>query len=131
MMQEMLLMTLKIRLKKKIGKTWFLALLGLTEVKGTSLRNKVAKKGRKGETQHLFWEPFLIKNRSSQNHKKNDHPKTWNLMPKGCQNGTKIDAQTHQNSMPKLVTKKVMKIIKNHVSLNGKIIEFHCKNKCF
>ena len=48
---------------------------------------------------------------------------------KGCQNGIKIDAKTHQKSMPKLVTKKIMKVIKNNVSLNGKIIEIHCQNK--
>jgi hypothetical protein len=33
--------------------------------------------------------------------------------------------------MPKLVTEKIRNIIKNHVSLNGKIIEIHLKNKCF
>ena len=26
---------------------------------------------------------------------KNDQQKTWNLMPKGSQNGAKFDAQTH------------------------------------
>ena len=52
-------------------------------------------------------------------------------MPKGSQNGAEIDAQTHQQSMPKLVTEKIMEIINNHVSLNGKFIEIHCKNKCF
>ena len=62
---------------------------------------------------------------------KNDHPKTWNLMPKGFQNGTKNDANTHQKSMPTRVAKKIMKIIKNNVSLNGKSIEIRCKNQCF
>jgi hypothetical protein len=52
-------------------------------------------------------------------------------MPKGSQNGVKIDAKTHQKSMPKLVTTRIRKIIKNHVSLKGKIIEFHCKNNGF
>ena len=52
-------------------------------------------------------------------------------MPKGSQNRAEIDAQTHQKSMPKLVMKKIMKIIKNHISLDGKNIEIHCKNKCF
>ena len=51
-------------------------------------------------------------------------------MPNGFQKRIKIDAKTHQQSTPKLVTEKVMKIIKRHVSLNGKIIENHCKNKC-
>ena len=40
-------------------------------------------------------------------------------------NGTK----TNENSILKQVTGNIMKIIKNHVSLNGKIIEIHCKNK--
>ena len=52
-------------------------------------------------------------------------------MPKGFQNGSKIDTKTHQESMPKLVTKKIGKIIKNHVSLNGKIIGIHCKTNIF
>ena len=52
-------------------------------------------------------------------------------MPKGCTNGIQIDAKTHQNSMPKLVTKKIMEIIKSNVSLNGEIIEFHCKYNGF
>ena len=33
--------------------------------------------------------------------------------------------------MPKLVTKKIWKIIKNNFSLNGKIIEIHCKANVF
>ena len=46
-------------------------------------------------------------------------------------NGTTINTKTHQKSMPKLVTEKLMKIIKTNASLNGKIIEMHCKNYCF
>ena len=84
----------------------------------------------KGETRPLSLEPVLIKN-DSKNHKKNDHPKTWDLMPKGSQNGINNDAKTHQQSMPKLVTEKIMKIIKNHVSLKGRIIQSHCKNNGF
>jgi len=53
------------------------------------------------------------------------------IIAKGSQNGTEIDAKTHQKSMPKLVSKKIREIIKNHVSLKGKIIEIHLKNKCF
>ena len=52
-------------------------------------------------------------------------------MPKGYQNGTQLDAKTHQKSMPKLVANKVKKIIKIYVSLNGKISKIHCNNKCF
>ena len=53
------------------------------------------------------------------------------LTPKGSQNGAEIDAKTHQQSMPKQVLKKIMKIIKNHVSLKGKIIQIHCRNYGF
>ena len=52
-------------------------------------------------------------------------------MPKGVKNRVEIGAEIHQKSMPKLVMEMIMKIIKNHVSLNGKIIEIHCNNKCF
>ena len=52
-------------------------------------------------------------------------------MTKGCQHGAKIDARTHQKSMPKLVAQKIMKIIICHVFLNGKIIETPCKNNGF
>ena len=50
-------------------------------------------------------------------------------MPKGSQNGAEIDAKTRQNSMPPKVKTIIMKNIKNHVSLNGKVLEIHCKNK--
>ena len=52
-------------------------------------------------------------------------------MPKGFQNGANIDAKTHQKSMQTLVTKKIRKILKNYVSLNGKNIEIHCKSNWF
>ena len=39
-----------------------------------------------------------------------------------CQNEANIDDKTDQTSMPKLVAQKIMNIIKNHVSLNGKIV---------
>ena len=46
---------------------------------------------------------------------------------KWSRNGTK----TNENSIQKQVTGNIMKVIKNHVSLNGKIIQIHCKNNCF
>ena len=49
-------------------------------------------------------------------------------MPEGSQHGAKIDTKIFQKSMPKLVMKKIRKIIKNHVSMKGKIIEIHWKN---
>ena len=57
--------------------------------------------------------------------------KTWNFMKKHLKKGAQINAKSHQKSMPKLVTKKIRKIIKNHVSLNRKNIEIHWKNACF
>ena len=55
------------------------------------------------------------------NKKKNDSEKHMKLTPKGVQNGIEIDAKTHPQSMPKQVSKQIMKLIKNHVSLKGKI----------
>ena len=52
-------------------------------------------------------------------------------MREGSQNGAPIDANTHQKSMPKVVTKRIMKIIKNHISLDGKIIGIHYKTNVF
>ena len=57
--------------------------------------------------------------------------KTWNSMKKLLKKGAQINAKTHQKSMPKLVTKRIRKIIKNHVSLKGKIIDIHWKNNSF
>ena len=53
------------------------------------------------------------------------------LTPKGFQNGAEIEAKTHHKSMPNLLTKRIRKIIKNHVSLKGQIIQIHCKNYGF
>ena len=57
-----------------------------------------------------------IKFRSKKDFKK-IAKKTWNFMRTGCQNGANIDAKTHWKSMPKLVAKKMMGNIKNHVFL--------------
>ena len=65
------------------------------------------------------------------NHQKNDGEKHMKLTPKGSKNGAEIDAKTHHESMPRLVTKEISKIIKHHVSLKGKIIQIHCKNNGF
>ena len=53
------------------------------------------------------------------------------LTSKGFQHGTEIDAQTHQKTMPKLVTEMIRKIIKNHVSQKSKINQIHNQNKGF
>ena len=45
--------------------------------------------------------------------------------------GPKIDAKTHQKSMPQLVMEKIRKTIKHHVSLMSKIIETHWKTNAF
>ena len=52
-------------------------------------------------------------------------------MKQPLKKGAQINAKTHQKSMPKLVTKRIRKFIKNHVSLKGKIIEIHLKNNGF
>jgi hypothetical protein len=57
--------------------------------------------------------------------------KTSNFMKKPLKKGAQITAWTLQKSMPKLVTKRIRKIIKNHVSLKGKIIGINWKNNCF
>ena len=57
---------------------------------------------------------------------RNRSQKKLEYMQKCFQNEVEIDATTHHKSMPKLVTQKIMKIIKNHVSLNCKIIKIHC-----
>ena len=62
---------------------------------------------------------------------KNEHPKTRTLMPSGCQKGDKVDAQTHAKTIPKSVSKQSMNIMKIHLILICKIIQQHCKNKCF
>ena len=48
----------------------------------------------------------------SPNHQ--NQPKTWNLIPEGYQNGSQINAKSHQKSMPKLVAKKIKKVINIH-----------------
>ena len=120
--------------EKNNWKTWFLELVGLTLVKGRSVRKQVTKKERKWTVPSAyFWKPVwcqIVKNQFKKSSNK-DHPKIWNLMPKGSQNGAEINIKTYQKAMQKQVTKKIMKIIKNHVSLKGKIIQIHCKNICF
>ena len=84
-----------------------------------------------------FWGPVSVcKSRKIDNntiwkkHETNAAKKMKNHAEKVSQwsrNGTK----TNEQSIQKQVTGKIMKIIKNHVSLNGKIIEIHCKNKSF
>ena len=64
-------------------------------------------------------------------HQKNDGEKHMKLIPKGSQNGAELNAKTHQQSMPKQVSKKIMRIIKNNASLKGDIIQNHCKNNGF
>ena len=118
----------------KSWKTWFLALVGLTRVKGKSVRKQVTKKDWKGgDKATKFWSHFGAKSINIQfkTTLKKRSPRNMEFYAKWSQNVIQNCSKTHQKSMPKLVTKKIMKIIKNHVSLNGKIIEIHCKNKCF
>ena len=77
-----------------------------------------------------FWLIFRPKSRSKID-AKNDIEKKRLLSKKRHQKGAEIDAKTHQKSMPELVSEKIKKIIKNHVSLKSEIIEIHWKNNCF
>ena len=47
-------------------------------------------------------------------------------MPKGCQNGTKIDAQTHHKSVQKQVAESMRKLMKNSVYPMCKTMQKHC-----
>ena len=89
---------------------------------------------KKGGCVYYPLKPFLIKTDNTPIPKIINNTiikNTWNLMTKGCQNGAENDADTHHKSMPKQVSKQIRTIIKNHISLNGEIMEFHGKNKCF
>ena len=77
------------------------------------LRNRVEQMMKTERPNIYLWDPFLITidRNPILKIKKNDHPKTWNLMPKEFQNGANIDAKTHKDSMQKLVTENIIKII--------------------
>ena len=100
-----------------------------------SKRYKCAEKGRDPPpTVLLLLDPVLINNRlktDSTNQIKKRSTKNMKIDAKGIPKWSQIDAKSHQKSIPKLVSKKIMKIIKIHVSLNGKIIEIHCENNSF
>jgi hypothetical protein len=89
---------------------------------------------KKGDSVNVFWQPILVPNlekMQSKIHSKIDREKTWKMKPKRSRNGVEIDAKTHQKSMPELVSEKIKKIMKIHVSLKSKIIEIHWKNDGF
>ena len=71
------------------------------ELSKTSIAEQVRKTigfdGILGQEKGAFFHQNLSKKKISKIIPKNDHPKTWNLMPKGCKNDAKIDAQTHQS----------------------------------
>jgi hypothetical protein len=56
----------------------------------------------------------------SQKTLKNQSRKNMKITPKGFRNGDKIDAETHNKSMQKLVPTTMRKIINNHAFLNCK-----------
>ena len=70
------------------------------------------------------------KTQSAKNMKKSAPPKMKNHAEK-VSKWSRNDNETNGNSIKKHVTGSFMKIIKNHISLNGKIIEIHSKNTCF
>ena len=55
----------------------------------------------------------------SKNHPKKRSRKSMEFIEKGSQNVAEFDAETHQKSMPKQVSKKSRKIMKIHVFLKG------------
>ena len=94
------------------------------------LCNRVEKVSNQLDSRDYPPEPFFIKiykNNIPKKHEKTNHQQSLKSMPKGCQHGAKIDAKTNYKSMPKLVTKKVMKIINKRVFLNSN----SCKNNSF
>ena len=110
---------------------YFLALVDITWVKGTSVTKR---KGKRVVPSTLFGEPILVQNLekiASKIHSKIDREKTWKMKPKRSRNGAEFDAKTHQKSMPELVSEKIKKIMKIHVSLKSKIIEIHWKKNGF
>ena len=94
--------------------------------------DKGCEKGGYRQTQnimflgHSFDQQFDNKSFQKFIKKKNNQLKTWNCMPKGFQNGAKIDTQTHQKPMPKLVTKRIMKIIKNPPTFWSGVLDHSC-----
>ena len=79
-----------------------------TDLQKHALLNRVEQIMKKGGSRHMMWDLLFlikiiifylkfIKQRSPQN---------IDLMPRWYQNGTQIDAQTHQKLMPKLVPPK-------------------------
>ena len=77
-----------------------------------------------------FW-PTIDKKRFKKSSNKRS-PQNIELYAKwGPTNGANNDANTYQKSMPKLVTNKIIKVIKSNVFLNGKTIQIHCKNNGF
>ena len=79
--------------------------------RGSLLGSKIAKKREK-------WHP--------KKHRKNYHHKTRTLMPKGCQNGAKINVKTHQKSMRKHVVSCMREIMKNPPTLRSGVLEHVC-----
>ena len=62
------------------------------ELQKHRLRNRSEKVRKKGVQIPGFWEPLLIKiDKIRSTHQKHDHPKTLDFMPKGCQQGIKIN----------------------------------------
>ena len=65
-------------------------------------------------------EPFSMEKTIPQTIKNNDRAHGF-----VCERGAKVDAQTHNKSMP---AKHIMKMSKNHVYLNGNILQKYCKH---
>jgi len=71
------------------------------------------KEAKGGDKSTIFWSHFGPKSiKNAIGNSKVDLEKTWKIKPKGPQNGSEFDAKTHQQSMPKLISKKSRKIMK-------------------
>ena len=83
-----------------------------------------------------FWEPFRAKIEKYnkmlfEKSLKKRSPKNMKFDAKGIPKWSQHRCKTHQKYMPKVVTKKIRKIITNHASLKSKIIEIHWKTMFF
>ena len=76
-----------------------------------TLRNRFGKIRKNRGSSIYLWEPFLIKidKIPIQKHAKNNRKTNMEFDANGCPN-----RYTHQKSMPKLVSKKIIQIINNH-----------------
>ena len=97
-----------------ISKTFETALVSLTKIRLTSGQENQGGSRSRLDPRRTLW-GFILCKKSSGIHKqtypkihsKIDREKTWNMIPKECQDGTKVDPTNHQKTMPKQVSKQI------------------------